>query len=49
MDKAVENEGTVGTNPFSVGFIPLLQKKKKENKFSLCTGYHEHLFPQQVS
>lgn len=29
-------------------FIPLLEGKK-ENKFSLCTRYHEHLFPQQVS
>lgn len=51
MDKAVRNEGTVGTDPFSEGFIPLLlqKKKKKEKKFSLYTRYHEHLFSQQVS
>lgn len=32
MDKAVRNEGTVGTDPFSEGFIPLLLQKKKKKK-----------------
>lgn len=30
MDKAVGNEGTVATVAFSVGFIPLLEKKRRK-------------------